>query len=192
MAEQSGIDIAVGRALNRLRQERGLTVTALSNASGVSAAMISRIENGQVSPSLSTLGALAEAMSVPAMALLAQNDHTADVHHVRAGQGLPSRRVAPNHVHEYLLLGKHGGPGGSFQAARIRIDRDEAGTLPTYQHEGHVFLFILSGAATYRCGSERFEINEGDTLSFDAKLPHGFSEIDGDHVEFITVSSRPD
>ena len=192
MAEKSGIDIAVGLALNRLRKERGLTVTGLSGTSGVSAAMISRIENGQVSPSLSTLGALAEAMSVPVMALLTQIDHTADVHHVRAGQGLPSRRMAPNHAHEYLLLGKHGGPGGSFQAARIRIERNDAGTLPTYQHEGHVFLLILSGVATYRCVSERFEMREGDTLSFDAKLPHGFVEIGSDHVEFITVSSRPD
>ena len=192
MSQKSEIDIAVGRVLNRLRLERQLTVTALAEASGVSAAMISRIENGQVSPSLSTLNALANAMSVPVMALLAHDDHTGDIHHVKAGQGLPSRRVAQNHAHEYLLLGKHSGPAGSFQTARIRIDREDAGTLPTYQHEGQVFLYILSGAAEYRCGSEKFDLSEGDTLSFDAKLPHGFVSIGMSHVEFITVSSRPD
>ncbi|WP_371169325.1 helix-turn-helix domain-containing protein [Aliiroseovarius sp. 2305UL8-7] len=191
MTQRSEIDIAVGRVLNRLRQERQLTVTALAEASGVSAAMISRIENGQVSPSLSTLNALAGAMSVPVMALLADNDHTADIHHVKAGQGLPSRRVAQNHAHEYLLLGKHSGPGGNFQAARIRIDREDAGMLPTYQHEGQVFLYVLTGGARYQCGSEQFELCAGDTLSFDAKLPHGFVGIRDDHVEFITVSSRP-
>ena len=52
MAEKSEIDIAVGRALNRLRGERGLTVTALAEGAGVSPPMISRIEKGQVSPSL--------------------------------------------------------------------------------------------------------------------------------------------
>ena len=55
-----------------------------------------------------------------------------------------------------------------------------------------MFLLILSGVATYHCVPERFEMREGDTLSFDAKLPHGFAEIGGDHVEFMTASSRPD
>lgn len=192
MTDEAKIEVAVGRTLNRLRLERGLTVTALSAEAAVSQAMISRIENGQVSPSLATLSALADALSVPVMALLAQDDKTADVHFTRAGDGLASRRITPNHQHAYLLLGKHGGPGMNFQSARIRIERDNAGTLPSYQHDGFVFLYVLSGAATYRCGPEQFELRAGDTLSFDAKLPHGFSEIDGDHVEAITVSSRPD
>ncbi|MEM7317505.1 MAG: XRE family transcriptional regulator [Pseudomonadota bacterium] len=191
MTKNVDIELAVGRIVNRLRLERGKTVTALSAEAGVSQGMISRIEKGQVSPSLSTLAALAGALQVPVMALLAHSDDTGDVHHVRAGQGLPSRRVAPNHVHEYLLLGKHGGPGGSFQSARIRIEADQAGTLPRYQHEGHAFLYVISGAAMYRCGSELFELASGDTLSFDTKLAHGFVQITGSHIEFITVSARP-
>lgn len=192
MTMKFDIDLAVGRAVNRLRRDRGKTVTALSADAGVSQAMISRIEKGQVSPSLATLAALAAALDVPVMALLAQPGDTGDVHHVKAGQGLPSRRVAQDHVHEYLLLGKHGGPGGAFQSARIRIEADQAGSLPSYQHEGHAFIYVISGAATYRCGSEQFELALGDTLSFDTKLEHGFTEITGPHVEFITVSARPD
>lgn len=182
----------MGSAVRRLRIDRGLTVTRLSTQAGVSQAMISRIEQGQVSPSLATLSALAGAMAVPVMALLAHEADTADVHHVRAGEGLASLRVTPNHAHRYALLGKHGGPGGSFQAARIQIDRDAADTLPTYQHEGYVFLMLLSGRATYRCGTEEFELAEGDTLSFDAKLAHGFARIASARVEFISVASRPD
>lgn len=191
MTEKPSIDLAVGQALNRLRQERGLTVTALAGEAGVSPAMVSRIENAQVSPSLATLSALAGALSVPVMALLAQHEQAADIHHVRAGEGLPSRRVTPDHSHDYLLLGKHGGPGGRFDAARIRIEADNAGTLPTYQHEGHAFIHVISGAATYRCGGQVFTLGPGDSLSFDAKLPHGFAKITGDHIEFLTVSSRP-
>ena len=185
------IEVAVGRAVKRLRTARGQTVTGLSADAGVSQAMISRIEKGQVSPSLGTLASLAAALDVPVMALLAESGDTGDVHHVKAGEGLPSRRVAPDHVHEYLLLGKHGGPGGSFQSARIRIERDQAGTLPRYQHEGHVFIYMISGEATYQCGAETFGMSAGDTLSFDAKLPHGFDSIQSDQVEFVTVSTRP-
>ncbi|MCV6591325.1 MAG: XRE family transcriptional regulator [Silicimonas sp.] len=186
------IEAAVGRAVKRLRKSRGQTVTGLASSAGVSQGMVSRIETGQVSPSLATLGALAAALDVPVMALLAGTGETGDVHHVKAGEGLPSRRVATDHVHDYLLLGKHTGPGGTFQSARIRIDRDQAGRLPRYQHEGHVFLYVISGAARYRCGSEMFDLAQGDTLSFDAKLAHGFTEITGDHVEFLTVSARPE
>ena len=51
---------------------------------------------------------------------------------------------------------------------------------------------VISGAARYLCGSEEFDLAAGDTLSFDTKLAHGFTRITADHVEFITVSARPD
>ncbi len=192
MNKNKQIEVAVGQTVKRLRLARGKTVTSLSAQAGISQAMISRIERGQVSPSLATLAALAEALEVPVMALMAQANDTSDVHHVKAGQGLPSHRVAQDHVHEYLLLGKHGGPGGTFQSARIRITADQAGALPRYQHEGYAFIYVISGAAVYTCGPERFDLSPGDTLSFDTKLDHGFADITGTHIEFITVSARPD
>ena len=185
------IDIAVGKTLLRLRKERDLTVTALAEGAGISQAMISRIENGQVSPSLGTLSALAKFLNVPITALVAQVEDKTDVYHVKAGKGLPSYRLAPDHVHQYMLLGKHGGPGGIFQSARIRMERKSAGALPSYHHEGHVFIYIISGSATYRCGTQQFALNPGDTLSFDALLPHGVAEINDEHVEFISVSTGP-
>ena len=191
MPDRTDIDIVVGKAVNRLRRERGMTVTVLAERAGISAGMISRVENGQVSPSLGTLGTIAEALSVPVMALLAHGTGKADVHHLKAGGGIPSRRLTPNHVHEYLLLGRHSGPGGSFEAARVRIARDEAGELPRYQHDGHVFLTVVSGEGRYSCGDAEFELETGDTLSFDAKLDHGIVEIQSREIEFITVSSRP-
>ncbi len=169
-----------------------MTAADLARRAGMSAGMVSRIESGQVSPSLRTLGAVAEALSVPAMALFAQGDGKADVHHLKAGGGIPSRRITPNHAHEYLLLGKHGGPGGSFEAARVRIVRDEAGELPRYRHDGHVFLAVVSGEALYACGDAEFELAPGDTMCFDAKLEHGVVEIRSRDIEFVTVSSRPD
>ena len=192
MPERADIDIVVGRTVNRLRRERGMTVTRLAKHAGMSAGMISRIENGRVSPSLGTLDAIAGVLSVPVMALLAHGSGKADVYHLSAGGGIPSRRITANHAHEYLLLGKHSGPGGSFEAARVRINRDEAGELPRYQHDGHVFLAVISGTARYACGNAEFELAPGDTLSFDAKLEHGVVEIQSSEIEFITVSSRPD
>ena len=69
MAGNSEIDAEVGKALHRLRHERSMTVTELATQAQVSVAMISRIENGNVSPSLNTLQSLAQALSVSIMAL---------------------------------------------------------------------------------------------------------------------------
>lgn len=191
MTTESGIDADVGRTLHRLRQERGLTVTELAGQAGLSTAMISRIENGHVSPSLTSLQALARALNVSLMALFSHSDTAADVHHVKAGEGLPSTRLTPDHAHDYLLLGKHGAPAGSFQSARIRITREGSGRLPSYQHEGCVFIYMIEGEAIYGCGGQEMLMQAGDTLSFDAKLAHGFSEIRSEAIEFITVSSKP-
>lgn len=189
--KKSETEYEIGRTLQRLRQERDLTVTELAAQAKVSAPMISRIENGHVSPSLGTLHALADALSVSLMALFSHSDNTSDVHHVQAGTGLPSRRITQGHSHEYLLLGKHSGPSGSFQSARIRISKQDQSTLPNYQHEGYVFIYMIEGSATYGCGAEDFLMSAGDTLSFDAKLQHGVREILSDEIEFVTVSTRP-
>ena len=191
MANRSEIDADVGRTLSRLRQERALTVTQLAAEAKLSAGMISRIENGYVSPSLTTLHALADALSVSVMALFSSSDNAADVHYVKAGQGLPSRRLTPGHAHDYLLLGKHSSPSGNFQSSRIRIEQDNSDALPRYQHEGFVFIYMIKGEACYSCGGETFDMAAGDSLSFDAKLPHGFAEIRSASIEFISTSTKP-
>lgn len=123
--------------------------------------MISRIENGHVSPSLAALQALADALSVSLMALFSHSENAVDVHHVKAGEGLLSRRLTLDHTHDYLLLGKHSGPSGSFQSSRIRILRKNSGTLPSYQHEGYVFIYMIKGEAAYGCGGEIIEMSAG-------------------------------
>ena len=63
------IDRAIGASLKELRQSRGQSARWLADQSGIPAAMVSRIENGLVSPSIGTLAALAEALEVPIVSL---------------------------------------------------------------------------------------------------------------------------
>ncbi|HMS94470.1 MAG TPA: helix-turn-helix transcriptional regulator, partial [Tabrizicola sp.] len=95
---------AVGAALNNHRVAAGLSIRELGKAAGVSSAMISRIENGQVSPSLATLDALAASLGVPVVSLFQNTIRTADVNFVKAGEGIGAKRLAPGHVHDYRLL----------------------------------------------------------------------------------------
>ena len=185
------VDAQIGQALRRLRLEKSLTVTRLSELANVSSGMISRIENGQVSPSLTTLYALAGGLEVQLMSLFAHTSNRSDVYHVEAGAGLASKRIMRGHTHDYTTLGKHVDRGSTFESARVTIHRDAAGELPQYQHEGHVFIYGVSGEARYACGGASFDLAPGVSLSFDGKLPHGFAEILSDQATIITVSTKP-
>ena len=101
------IDRAIGASLKELRQSRKQSARRLAEQSGISAAMVSRIENGLVSPlidTLAALAALADALEVPIVSLFreARTDHT-DYTLVRHGQGLKSTR----YTHEYVNLALH-------------------------------------------------------------------------------------
>src|SRR5262249_21707006 len=64
-AAPSSIEASIGAEVRRLRKSLDLTVAALAAAAGVSTGMLSKIENGGISPSLATLDALAKALNVP-------------------------------------------------------------------------------------------------------------------------------
>ena len=72
------IDLTIGASLKELRQSREQSARRLAEESGISAAMVSRIENGLVSPSVDTLAALADALEVPIVSLFreARTNHT--------------------------------------------------------------------------------------------------------------------
>ncbi|WP_372574796.1 helix-turn-helix domain-containing protein [Ruegeria jejuensis] len=184
------IDRAIGASLKELRLTRKQSARRLAELSGISAAMVSRIENGLVSPSIDTLAALAEALEVPIVSLFrkARTDHT-DYTLVRHGEGLKSTRIAGGHSHEYVNLAMHARKDLRFQARRVTLLR-EGGQPPTYVGHGVVFVQALEGEAIYRYGEARFTLIAGDSISVDAELNHGFVEVLTPEFVFLTVQAE--
>lgn len=184
------IDRAIGASLKDLRRQRGHSARSLADQSGISAAMVSRIENGLVSPSIGTLAALAEALEVPIVSLFreARTDHT-DYTLVRAGEGLRSTRIAEGHSHEYVNLALHARKDLRFQARQVALRRD-GGPPPTYLGHGVVFVRVMEGEAVYRYGQQSFTLRAGDSISVDAELNHGFVEVLTDKFVFLTVQAE--
>jgi len=84
------LERALGAKIRLIRRERDLSVLDLSNASNISAGMLSKIENGQISPSLSTLQSIAGALSVPLSLLFAASEE-------RRGLLLRARQAGRRH-----------------------------------------------------------------------------------------------
>ena len=184
------IDRAIGASLKDLRLERGLSARGLAEQSAISAAMISRIENGLVSPSIGTLEALAEALEVPIVSLFreARTEHT-DFTLVRHGEGLKSTRISEGHSHEYVNLALHMRKDLRFQARYVTLLKD-GGPPPSYVGQGVVFLQVTSGEAVYRYGQQEFTLQQGDSISVDAELNHGFVEVLTREFTFLTVQAE--
>lgn len=184
------IDRAIGSSLKELRRQRGHSARSLAELSGVSAAMVSRIENGLVSPSIGTLAALAEALEVPIVSLFreARTDHT-DFTLVRHGEGLKSTRISDGHRHEYINLAMHSRKDLRFQVRQVTLLR-EGGQPPTYVGHGVVFIQVTSGEAIYRYGQQRFTLRAGDSISVDAELNHGFVDVLTPQFTFLTVQAE--
>lgn len=188
--QSNAIDHAIGSALRDLRESRGITARQLAKNSGISAAMISRIENGQVSPSISTLQALSLALEVPIVSLFREtaSGHT-DYTHVKKGEGLKSTRIVDEHRHEYVNLSFHPRRDIQFQARMVTL-YENSGAFPRYVSHGVVLVHVMEGEAIYRYGQRDIVLKSGDNLSIDAELSHGFIKILTPKFVFLTVQAE--
>jgi transcriptional regulator with XRE-family HTH domain len=184
------LDSQVGRAVRSRRKQSGLTLAELSDMCGISTAMISRIENGHSSASLASLGQIAEALSVPVISLFEYTLASTDINFVRANQGLNTVRVTPEDTHSYRILGTHHSPAISFTASQVILSRGEGSRFSTYKGEGFIFILAQKGSARYRCGDQVFEMKNGDSLSFDARLSNGIDSLLTESFTFVSVFAR--
>ncbi len=186
----AAIDVAVGQAVHRRRKLLQMTLRQLARESDLSAALISRIENGLISPSLSTLQSLADAMDTSVIMFFEKTVRTANINFVKAGEGISAKRLAPDHLHDYQIFCQHKGDELSLEVADVTLTRAANGTHPSYVMRGYVVIRVLKGVCIYSCGEQQFKMNEGDVLSFDAELRHGVLEVISEKVEFMSVLAK--
>lgn len=184
------IDTAIGQALRTLRETRSLTAKELSSQADVSAAMISRIENAQVSPSIATMTSLTNALGVPLVSLFRDTQaERADFTHVRNGEGIVSTRLVGDHIHHYVNLAAHKRRDLHVEAHRVTIKKQPT-PAPDYVGHGVVFMHVLRGSAHFHYGKQKLLLSEGDSLSMDAELTHGIGRLLTDEIEFLTIQAE--
>ncbi|MCF4164043.1 XRE family transcriptional regulator [Zavarzinia compransoris] len=166
------LEQALGVQIRHLRRQLDLTVAHLAGAAGISTGMLSKIENGQISPSLNTIQALAGALNVPIAALFASFDEKRDCSYVRAGQGVIIERRGTKVGHQYELLGH--ALGGEIVCEPYLITlREEATPYTAFQHGGAEFIYMMSGEIQYRHADRIYDLKPGDALLFDSGAAHG-------------------
>jgi len=169
------------------RKEIGLNVGQLAQRSGISKGMLSKIENAQTSPSLSTLERLAAALDMPVTALFRGLAEERDAVFVKAGSGPEIVRQGTRAGHTYQLLGTLRGPNKRVEPLLVSLT-EPTEVFPQFQHSGVEILYALEGRMEYSYGSQTYLMEPGDTLQFEGDIPHGPTQLIELPIRFLSIT----
>ncbi|MFB7088026.1 helix-turn-helix domain-containing protein [Streptomyces sp. NPDC056296] len=167
---------AVGPRLRALRRDRGITLTDLSAATGVSESTLSRLESGQRRATLELLLPLARIYDVPLDDLVGAP---------RTGD--PRIHLKPIRRFGMVFVPLTRRPGGT-QAFKMIIPSRPRPLEPTPQtHEGFEWLYVLVGRLRLVVGERDLTLAPGEAAEFDTSLPHWLGSADGGAVELLVL-----
>ncbi|MDQ3742470.1 MAG: helix-turn-helix transcriptional regulator [Actinomycetota bacterium] len=174
-APEEPVDLRVRRRLRELRSERGLTLQQVAEAASLDVSTLSRLESGKRRLALDHVALLAGALGVSTDVLLGS----------RPPQD-PRVRSKPR-KHDGLTMWPltRRAPAAGPQAYKILVTRKRApAELPV--HEGHDWLYVLSGRLRLLLGEEDLVIEPGEAVEFTTWTPHWFGAVD-EPVELLAI-----
>lgn len=185
-ARENSLEVAIGHQVREYRTKLGMTVADLGRQANLSPGMLSKIENGITSPSLSTLQSLSRALNVPVTAFFRKFEEQRDATFVKSGQGLAIERRGTRAGHQYHLLGHTIGKNLVVEPYLVTLS-EQSDVFPLFQHSGLEFIYLLEGEVAYRHGNKLYAMEAGDSLFFDADAPHGPEELRKLPIRLLSV-----
>jgi len=175
----------VGRRVHALREARGLSLRDLSERSGVSAPMLSQVERGETSPTIAVAQKIASGLALPLSTLLRLDEgrHVvlvckADRRSVRRDGHRVDELTVPLPGERASVTLHTLKPGGRTGAGNDRPLHAPGSRETVYAQQGRLVLVI---------DDERFMLSDGDTVTFDADLPHYFENPGRTETRFLAV-----
>ena len=186
------LEVAIGREVRAFRRQQEITVAELATITSLSIGMLSKIENGNTSPSLTTLQTLANALSVPLTSFFRRFEETREAVHTKSGEGVEIDREGTRANHQYNLLGHIGSNASGVIVEPYLITLTaKSDVFQTFQHGGIETIYMLEGEVDYRHGDDVHALKPGDTLFFDADAPHGPEKLVKLPARYLSVISYP-
>jgi XRE family transcriptional regulator, regulator of sulfur utilization len=161
----------LGKQIQGLREERGMTLQDLAGTSSVSISMLSAVERGQKAATVTVLDRIAAGLGVPLPALVALADDS---------------RVIVRRAAEQDVIDEPGGwrrtiltpvvPGVNFEWIRTTLPAGcDPGWYPAYAPGSHEFVAVDSGTLRLRLDDREIDLGAGDSAYFAADARHGYA-----------------
>ena len=186
-AVEAPAGLSVGPRVKALREGLDLSLRDLAERSGVSAPMLSQVERGETSPTLAVASRIASGLELTLSQLLRLDEGTG-VTVVRADERLRGGPARRGHLYEVLTppvpgqraeVSEHTLAPGAATGGPDDPPMHEAGSRET--------AVVTDGALSLVCDGVAHELSEGDTVTFDADLPHHIENPGRGEARFMSV-----
>jgi transcriptional regulator with XRE-family HTH domain len=176
MSEFAEVLDGVGPRLRALRGARGMTLTEVADATGISLSTLSRLESGGRKPTLELLLPLARCFQV-ALDELVDAPQTGD----------PRVRMPAVQRGGMTFVPLTRRPGG-LQAYKLIMPVGYPGRTPEQQsHEGYEWAYVLSGQVRLWLGDDDVVLRPGEVVEFDTHVPHAFANPGAEPAEMVAL-----
>ncbi len=181
----------LGEKLRHLRLRRKMGLVELSRHTGLSPALLSKLEHGKLYPTLPTLSRIALVFSVGLEYFFddEMGRHTFAVVRKRDRLRFPEapelEQIAFNFESlDYLATDR------KFNAYLADFESIAAEHVRLHQHPGVEFIYVLKGKLTLKVGAKQEFLETGDSLYFDAQLPHGYSRVGAKTCTALVITAE--
>ena len=180
----------IGARVRALRENSSLSLRELAQRSGVSAPMLSQVERGETSPTLALAARIAAGLDLRLSQLL-RLDEDGAVTIVRRRERRLGGNARRGHRFEVITAAQ---PGQRAELSRHTLAANgttgAADDPPMHEPGSRETALVESGAVVLVCDGQRYELTEGDCVTFDADLPHHFENPSSDaEAVFLAVVS---
>jgi transcriptional regulator with XRE-family HTH domain len=179
----------VGARVKALREAAGLSLRDLAERSGVSAPMLSQVERGETSPTLNVASRIAAGLDLRLSQLL-RLDESGSVTIVRSSEHRHGGNKRRGHSFDVLTSAQ---PGQRAELSRHTLasggSTGAADDPPMHEPGSRETALVERGAVLLVCDGQRYELAEGDVVTFDADLPHHFENGTASEATFLAVVS---
>lgn len=179
----------VGSRIAGARARAGITLDRLAALTGFSKGYLSKIENSRKVPPIGSLARIAAALKTDITDLLHPPSAAPEggLSVVRAGERRPVVRGGTAFGYDYVSLADN---------RRDKKMEPFLFTFPSridkyvfFEHEGEEFMFVLTGRVEWQAGSRKLVLEPGDSIYFDARLPHRGRALDGEATALVVTYS---
>lgn len=181
-------DVFLGSLIRNYRRQNGSTLAEVATRTGLSKGLLSRVENGHVSPSLSTLSKIADALDVHISDFFLE-DGVADISYLSEKEYQKVHWDDQDAVYDYYPLVAPDFGRRLFNPFMIHIKKKDFRPI-TNTASCDQFVYMLKGTIDYGYGQKVYTITAGDSLFFRGEMAHGPKKLHTNEAKYIMVLCR--
>lgn len=175
----------MGERIRALRTARAMTATDLAKAASVTPGLISQVERGITDPSLETLRRIARVLDTPVFNLFQDTDLN------RVAVVRRDRRTALRSPHGEITYQRVSAGAGKIEVLEGVLEAGTVSSETGWSHPSDECVLVLAGALVVEVDGERYDLDHGDSASFDSLLPHRYLNETDEPTRFLLSVAPP-